>query len=97
MALEVPRSRLIAMQGPCSKELNEVLWKDWQIDCVVTKESGAAGGFSAKAEATCLLGIPLIVIDRPRINYPFVAHDFDSIIDRLRALQTGFEPSMREN
>jgi precorrin-6x reductase len=97
LALEVPRSRLIAMQGPCSKELNEVLWKDWQIDCVVTKESGAAGGFSAKAEATCLLGIPLIVINRPRINYPFVAHDFDSIIDRLRALQTGFEPSMREN
>jgi cobalt-factor III methyltransferase len=97
LALEVPRSRLIAMQGPCSKELNEVLWKGWQIDCVVTKESGAAGGFSAKAEAACLLGIPLIVISRPRINYPFVAHDFVSIVDRLRELKPGFEPSTREN
>src|SRR5262249_35717743 len=74
LALGIPRERLFAMQGPCSRELNEVLWKDWQIDCVVTKESGAAGGFGAKAEAARSLGISLLVVNRPRMNYPAAAN-----------------------
>src|SRR6516162_6340936 len=86
LALGIPRERLFAIQGPCSRELNEVLWKDWQIDCVVTKESGAAGGFVAKAEAADALGIPLIVVSRPRLNYPDVANDFDIVIDWLQKL-----------
>jgi precorrin-3B C17-methyltransferase len=86
LSFGVPRARLLAIQGPCSRELNETLWKDWQIDCVVTKESGAAGGFGAKADAAYSLGIPLIVINRPRLNYPDVANDFDLIIDRLQKL-----------
>jgi precorrin-6x reductase len=84
LSLGVPRARLLAIQGPCSRELNETLWKDWQIDCVVTKESGAPGGFSAKADAAYSLGIPLIVINRPRLNYPEVANDFDLIIGQLQ-------------
>jgi len=86
LALGIPRARLIAIQGPCSRELNETLWKDWQIDCVVTKESGAPGGFSAKADAAYSLGIPLIVVSRPRLNYPDVANDFDVVIDWLQKL-----------
>src|ERR1700751_5412507 len=84
VALGIPRERLFALQGPCSRELNEVLWKDWQIDCVVTKESGAAGGFGAKAEAARSLGISLIVINRPHMNYPAAASDFDLVIDWLQ-------------
>jgi cobalt-factor III methyltransferase len=89
LALGVPRAQLFAIQGPCSRELNETLWKDWQIDCVVTKESGAAGGFSAKADAAYSLGIPLIVVSRPRLNYPDVADDFDIVIDWLQKLPLG--------
>jgi precorrin-3B C17-methyltransferase len=88
LAHGIPRERLFAMQGPCSRELNEVLWKDWQIDCVVTKESGAAGGFVAKAEAADALGIPLIVVRRPCLNYPDVTTDFDRVIDWLQKLPT---------
>jgi len=86
LSLGIPRARLFAMQGPCSRELNETLWKDWKIDCVVTKESGPPGGFSAKADAAHSLGIPLIVINRPRLNYPHVATDFDFVIDWLQKL-----------
>jgi cobalt-factor III methyltransferase len=86
LALGILRARIFAMQGPCSRELNETLWKDWQIDCVVTKESGEAGGFRAKADAAHSLGIPLIVVNRPHLNYPDVANDFDSIVDRLEQL-----------
>jgi precorrin-3B C17-methyltransferase len=86
LSLGIPRARLFAIQGPCSRELNETLWKDWQIDCVVTKESGTPGGFGAKADAAYSLGIPLIVVSRPRLNYPDVANDFDMVIDWLQKL-----------
>jgi precorrin-3B C17-methyltransferase len=86
LSLGIPRARVFAMQGPCSRELNETLWKDWKIDCVVTKASGAPGGFSAKADAAHSLSIPLIVINRPRLNYPQVATDFDLVIDWLQKL-----------
>jgi precorrin-3B C17-methyltransferase len=71
------------MQGPFSRALNEALWADWQIDCVVTKDSGEAGGFNAKAEAAAALKIPLVVIERPQLPYPFVAHDFTGILEAM--------------
>jgi hypothetical protein len=65
-----------------------VLWKNWRIDCVVTKESGEVGGFLAKAEAAYSLGIPLIVVERPQVDYPIVAYDFETIVDQLQQLLT---------
>src|SRR5262249_14286083 len=47
----IPRDRICAMQGPFSQAFNEALWRDWKIDCVVTKESGDAGGFEQKINA----------------------------------------------
>jgi precorrin-3B C17-methyltransferase len=76
------------MQGPFLKEFDEVLWKNWRIDCVVTKESGEVGGFLAKAEAAYLLGIPLIVVERPQIDYPIVGYDFETVVDQLRQVLT---------
>jgi precorrin-3B C17-methyltransferase len=86
LSLGVPRANVCAMQGPFLKEFDEVLWKNWRIDCVVTKESGEVGGFLAKAEAAYLLGIPLIVVERPQIDYPMVAYDFETIIEQLQQL-----------
>ncbi|MBV9489714.1 MAG: precorrin-3B C(17)-methyltransferase [Verrucomicrobia bacterium] len=81
--LGVPRSRICAMQGPFSRAFNLALWRDWAIDCVVTKDSGEAGGFPAKAEAAAALGSPLVVLERPAIPYPFVARDFGGILGEL--------------
>ena len=86
LSLGVPRANICAMQGPFSKEFDEALWKEWRIDCVVTKESGEVGGFLAKAEAAHLLGIPLIVVERPQIDYPIVAYDFETVVDQLQQL-----------
>ncbi len=82
----IPRAHIIAMQGPVSQSANETLWRDWAIDCVVTKDSGDAGGYQAKAAAAETLGIPLIVIDRPSLDYPAVAADFASVLNTLRGL-----------
>jgi cobalt-factor III methyltransferase len=83
LCLGVPRARICAMQGPFSRAFNETLWTDWQIDCVVTKDSGEAGGFNAKAEAAATLNIPLVIVERPALSYPFVAHDFAAILKGL--------------
>ncbi|WP_255210979.1 precorrin-6A/cobalt-precorrin-6A reductase [Methylogaea oryzae] len=47
----IPRKNICAMQGPISRGLNEALWRDWGIDCVITKDSGDVGGFADKAAA----------------------------------------------
>jgi len=83
LSLGIPRAHLCAMQGPFSKEFNESLWRSWKIDCVVTKDSGDAGGFTAKAEAANALEIPLIVVERPQIGYPRVARDFATVASFL--------------
>jgi len=86
LGLGVPRANICAMQGPFSKEFNEALWRSWGVDCVVTKESGVTGGFLMKSEAAHSLGIPLIVVDRPHVDYPTVAYDFDTVVDQLTQL-----------
>ncbi|GGZ06444.1 precorrin-3B C(17)-methyltransferase [Pseudoduganella plicata] len=75
LAHGIPRERVCAMQGPFSKEFNMALWRDWGIDCVVTKDSGDAGGYAAKVEAARALGIELIVVARPALDYPATVRD----------------------
>jgi cobalt-factor III methyltransferase len=87
--LGIPRDHILAMQGPFSEAFNHALWRDQRIDCVVTKDSGEAGGFSAKARAAAALNIPLLVIRRPRIVYPRLASSFDAVGEQLRSLDPG--------
>lgn len=42
---------ILAMQGPFSEELNLALIRQFDIKCLVTKESGSAGGYTEKLEA----------------------------------------------
>ncbi|WP_024302479.1 precorrin-3B C(17)-methyltransferase [Pseudogulbenkiania sp. MAI-1] len=87
--LGIPRAHLLAMQGPFSQAANETLWRDWGIDCVVTKQSGDAGGYGAKAAAAAALNIPLIVVDRPVLDYPAMASDFAGVLAALPTQQEG--------
>ena len=64
--LGIPTSHIIAMQGPFSKELNMALIREFGIRTLVTKASGAAGGFWEKVEAARECGCDLVVIHRPR-------------------------------
>jgi precorrin-6A/cobalt-precorrin-6A reductase len=62
--------RIIALRPPITAELEKALWQQWAISLVVTKASGVAGGEDIKRMVAAELGIPLIVIDRPAIDYP---------------------------
>lgn len=81
--LGIPRSRICAMQGPFSEAFNTALWRDLKIDCVISKDSGDAGGYQAKVAATQALGIPLLVIKRPKLDYPLVTSTFDALLRQL--------------
>ena len=84
--LGVPRDHILAMQGPFSEAFNTALWRDQRIDCVVTKDSGEAGGFSAKVRAAAALNIPLLVIRRPQLAYPRLATSFEMVGEKLESL-----------
>ena len=56
---------ILAMQGPFSEELNLALIRQFDIKCLVTKESGSAGGYTEKLEAAKKAGIPVYVIVNP--------------------------------
>lgn len=64
-ALSVPHRNIIAMQGPFSRELNEAILRQYSIRFLVTKDGGAPGGFSEKAEAAKRCGVTLLVLRRP--------------------------------
>jgi precorrin-3B C17-methyltransferase len=91
LAAGIPRAHLCAMQGPFSEAANQVLWSGWQIDCVVSKESGPAGGVPAKVDAARALGIPLILVRRPPMNYPTTARSELEVIQWISSLA----PSIR--
>ncbi|MCR5836835.1 MAG: precorrin-6y C5,15-methyltransferase (decarboxylating) subunit CbiE [Lachnospiraceae bacterium] len=58
--------QIIAMQGPFSIETNFALINQYNIRIMVTKASGAAGGFEEKIDAARLAGIRVYVIGRPQ-------------------------------
>lgn len=57
--------RLICMQGPFSAEMNVATMRMIGAKAIVTKDTGAAGGFSEKIAAAREVGAIAIVIDRP--------------------------------
>lgn len=59
-------SNLIALQGPCSKNLNKAILRDYQIDVLVSKASGKQGGLDTKLQAAYELGVAVILIKRPK-------------------------------
>ena len=58
-------SHLICMQGPFTQALNEAMLRALDIRYMVTKDTGAAGGFGEKLRAAKACGVTLVVIRRP--------------------------------
>jgi precorrin-6A/cobalt-precorrin-6A reductase len=62
--------RLIALRPPISADLERALWQQWQLSMVVTKASGSVGGEDTKHQIAEELGVWLITIARPLVDYP---------------------------
>lgn len=57
--------QIIAMQGPFSQQMNEAMIRQFHITSLVTKESGAAGGFFSKVQAAYHTNTTVYVIGNP--------------------------------
>ncbi len=74
---------LVALQGPFSKELNKELYKKYQAGVVVTKDSGKTGGAEEKIEAALELGLRVVMINRPVLDYPVVVRSVKQLLEQL--------------
>lgn len=83
LAAGISPANLIAAKGPFSKEFNQAMFKEYQADVIVTKASGKKGGLKTKIEAAAELGLPVILIERPKIDYPKVFNNVDNLIEYI--------------
>ena len=58
--------RLVCMQGPFSEELNRAMFLNANAKILVTKNSGATGGFPEKVRAARSLGMLTAVLSKPQ-------------------------------
>ena len=79
----VPRQNVIAMQGPFSESLNIALMKEFDIEYMVTKDGGKAGGFEEKIEAAEKCGVKTLLVRRPEDEGMSESEVFDYLKDRI--------------
>ncbi|MDP1510370.1 precorrin-6A reductase [Paenibacillus sp. CMAA1739] len=82
--LGMEQKNIIAMQGPFSREMNEALYKHFATTVMVTKESGRTGAVDEKVQSALDLGIHVILISRPEVEFGTVFDHFDGVINALR-------------
>lgn len=81
---------ILAMQGPFSRELNEALFRHLGVTVLVSKESGSAGAVDEKVEAALAMGLGVILIARPQVNYGTVLADAEAVVTHLRSWKEEF-------
>jgi precorrin-6Y C5,15-methyltransferase (decarboxylating) len=75
--------QIIAMQGPFTAKMNEAIINQYDISCIVTKQSGFAGGFMEKLEAAKAMDIPMYVIGHSNEDEGYSFHDVCEELDKI--------------
>lgn len=73
-------SHIICMQGPFSYELNLAMFRDTGSKILVTKESGANGGFDEKLRAAKELNMSVFLLKRPPDSGEMSAQDVMALV-----------------
>ncbi len=76
----LPKKQLICMQGPFSKNLNVALLQETKSVFLLTKESGAAGGFADKVQAAKEAGATCVVVLRPAQESGYSLQEVEQMI-----------------
>ena len=79
-SMGVDAGHIVALQGPFSRELNVELFRKYGAEVIITKNSGTIGGTDTKFAAAAELNLPIVLIDRPQLNYPSLTHDYAEIL-----------------
>ncbi len=86
--LGIAGRHLICMQGPFSEELNIAMLHSTEARCLVTKDTGAAGGFPEKIRAAKACGVTPLVIRRPLQEEGISVPECLSILEKRYGLST---------
>lgn len=78
--------QIIAMQGPFGREMNLATIRQYEITCLVTKESGKTGGEDEKLSAAAQAGIPCLMISRPESSMGTNSYSEEEIFQKLMEL-----------
>jgi precorrin-6A/cobalt-precorrin-6A reductase len=78
----LPHHRVILGRGPFTAEAEEKLMREESIDVIVSKNSGGAATY-AKILAARSLGLPVIMVARPRQNAGQILHDPAAVMEFL--------------
>jgi precorrin-6A/cobalt-precorrin-6A reductase len=81
----LPRARVLAARGPFALEHERKLLVDERIDVLVSKNAGTRATY-AKIEAARLLGLPVVMVDRPVLPEATVVHSVEDALSWLEAL-----------
>lgn len=79
-----PAERLMAIQGPVSEALERALWQQWQISLVLMKVSERPEQEETQRKLAVELGISLVLIDRPILDYPEQTSDLARAVEFCR-------------
>lgn len=66
----VERKNIIAMWPPDTADLEAGLLRDFNIETLVTKDSGPSGNLPEKWEACRETGTELVAVERPEVDHP---------------------------
>lgn len=75
---------IIAMQGPFSLNMNKAMIEQLNIKYLVTKKGGVTGGEREKIDACNEKEIEVILLDKPKIQYPNCYRNIDDLINNIK-------------
>lgn len=75
---------IFAVSGAFSASLYQELIREYAIQVMVSKESGEAGGVPEKISACLGTHIPLIIVRRPRLEYPTMVHEIGGLLKTVQ-------------
>jgi precorrin-6A/cobalt-precorrin-6A reductase len=82
-------NNILAMKGPFTIEMNMEMLKYCKASILITKDSGETGGTQEKLEAAFRLGVRVIMVERPKVDYPRVTGAVEEVVVFVREMLSG--------
>lgn len=87
--------QILALQGPFTAQMNEAMISQYEIQCLVTKQSGMIGGYQEKIKAAHKKGIAVFVIGQKDVtegySYEEVCRELEMILDQKIMCKSSME------
>lgn len=79
----IQAEKIIAMKGPFSLALNQMMLRHFQVSYFVFKESGSVGGYEEKVQGSLLEGVTPVVVRLPVMTYPETVNSLEALMDQI--------------